>query len=56
MSTREERWVIWNASPHHYCHDDSLLCDLKMDFSPLDLSKGFVVFREGDVFIPIKDK
>jgi hypothetical protein len=57
MSSRAERWVVWNASPHHYCHDDSVFFNLTMDFPPpQDLTtKDFIVLGKGDVVIPIKD-
>ncbi|KAJ9608112.1 hypothetical protein H2200_007100 [Cladophialophora chaetospira] len=55
MSSQAERWVVWNDSPHHYCHDDSLFADLAMDFPPPDLTKPIAVFGQADIFIPIQD-
>ncbi|OCT53345.1 hypothetical protein CLCR_10912 [Cladophialophora carrionii] len=66
MPSRPERWVVWNSSPHHYCHDKSLFFNLNlnlttpMDSSPSppdDLShltkEDFIVLGQGDVVIPI---
>jgi hypothetical protein len=50
-----ERWVVWNASPHHYCHDDSLFSALTMDLPAPDLTKDFVVLGKGEIVIPVQN-
>jgi len=55
MPTKSEKWMIWNASPHHYCHDKSLFSQLEMESSPPDASKDFVVLGQGDIVLTIKN-
>ncbi|KAH0830776.1 hypothetical protein AYO21_10010 [Fonsecaea monophora] len=52
MPPTQERWMVWNDSPHHYCHDRSLFFNLNKD-PTADQSKEFVVLGKGDVVIPI---
>ncbi|EXJ72976.1 uncharacterized protein A1O5_04125 [Cladophialophora psammophila CBS 110553] len=52
MPPTQERWMVWNGSPHHYCHDRSLFFNLDEDLSA-DRTKEFVVLGKGDVVIPV---
>ncbi|OAP57956.1 hypothetical protein AYL99_07046 [Fonsecaea erecta] len=52
MPPQQERWMIWNDSPHHYCYERSLFFNLDEDPSA-DSTKDFVVLGKGDVVIPI---
>ncbi|KIW24973.1 uncharacterized protein PV07_10649 [Cladophialophora immunda] len=52
MPPQQERWIVWNDSPHHYCHERSLFFNLDEDLSA-DRTKDFVVLGKGDVVIPI---
>ncbi|ETI27864.1 hypothetical protein G647_00313 [Cladophialophora carrionii CBS 160.54] len=67
MPSPPERWVVWNTSPHHYCHDKSLFFNLNLttpmdsaSSQPDDLShltkEDFIVLGQGDVVIPIPNK
>ncbi|KIY00290.1 uncharacterized protein Z520_03975 [Fonsecaea multimorphosa CBS 102226] len=52
MPPQQERWMVWNDSPHHYCHDRSLFFNLDENPSA-DRTKDFMVLGKGDVVIPI---